>query len=326
MAGTRVPGALGPQGAAGNLCGEAACVPLRLIYVLGGCFSSPCRAAGRQGGWREPEPPPLQLGAGTEPPAGAAPPVHPVRAGRAAPCSASCAWLPCQAVTGRARPEQSQPFVRPIKLSLAGPASGLLAPRSEQPAALRRSCTCWLGLSYRKAERMKETFQADGVQRSNGLTLITIRGGKAVPAAGAVRPGAPRCPERARVFAGAARARRTSAAVVPAGPSQRAAALSACQGRPGSRIVPLPPGGELTWTCSLACEFVFRPFPPCRVFRLIPECQRCALGYRRAGSCLALRLPSPSGERPVHHAPAPPRSRCWCKTAPGSQGRAGGTN
>lgn len=54
--------------------------------------------------------------------------------------------------------------------------------------------------------------------------------------------------------------------------------------------------GELTWTCSLACEFVFGPFPPCCVFRLIPECQRCALGYQRAGSCLALCLLSP-----VHH-------------------------
>lgn len=86
--------------------------------------------------------------------------------------------------------------------------------------------------------------------------------------------------------------------------SQRAAALSACQGRPGSLIVPLPPGGELTWTCSLGCELVFRPFPPCRVFRLLPECQRCALGYRRAGSCLALCLPSPPGQRPVHHIPA----------------------
>jgi len=77
-------------------------------------------------------------------------------------------------------------------------------------------------------------------------------------------------------------------AAVPALPRDPAAASP----RPRSR-----PGGERTWTCSLACEFVFGPFPPCRVFRLIPECQRCALGYQRAGSCLALRLPSP-----VHHA------------------------
>lgn len=28
---------------------------------------------------------------------------------------------------------------------------------------------------------------------------------------------------------------------------------------------------EQTWTCSLACEFLLRPFPPCCVFRLVPS-------------------------------------------------------
>lgn len=105
--------------------------------------------------------------------------------------------------------------------------------------------------------------------------------GSCAPAA--VGAGLPRCRQRCPGGRGA---------ICLPGPPRSTIVQARALARPRSR-----PRGELTWTCSLACEFVFRPFPPCRVFRLIPQCQRCALGYQRAGSCLALCLPSP-----VHHA------------------------
>lgn len=52
---------------------------------------------------------------------------------------------------------------------------------------------------------------------------------------------------------------------------------------------------EQTWTCSLACEFLPRPFPPCRVFRLIPSARE--VPWVTGGRA----LPCPLPPLHVHH-------------------------
>lgn len=240
---------------------------LRPALLRGGC-EHPCSLAGQR------DPPP-----------------------RIAPlCDAGSIQSPAVQRQGRQGPgEQSQPFVWPIKLVLtwllgrARTAMGAAGRAGGSAEGL--GCTWGRGLGYRKAEHKKETFEADGVQRSNGLTLVNVRGVHRYRGCPGCNPWFYRCCVSKRVSVH--QLPREVSCPVPAEPSRRPRRCP-CASAALQQHRPSLPQGERTWTRSLACEFVCRLFPPSRVFCLIPGCQRCAAGERRAGSCLALCLPFPS--------------------------------